>query len=175
MDYRRAWHAGGTYFFTVNLLQRRDNDLLIKHIDVLRNVVKKVKNKHPFIIHGWVVLPEHFHCVIELPPDDMDFALRLRLIKSGFYKAIPKTEYRSGVRIKRGERGIWQRRYWEHLIKKEADYQAHVDYVHINPLKHGLVKQVVDWEYSTFHRLVKVGVYPGNWAGGFEGNLNYED
>ena len=74
MDYRRAWHAGGTYFFTVNLLQRRDNHLLVKHIDVLRNVVKKVKNKHPFIIHGWVVLPEHFHCVIELPPDDVDFA-----------------------------------------------------------------------------------------------------
>ena len=90
MGYRRAWHAGGTYFFTVILLQRRDNDLLVKHIEVLRNVVKKVKNKHPFIIHGRVVLPEHFHCVIELPPDDMDFALRLRLIKSGFSKAIPK-------------------------------------------------------------------------------------
>ena len=61
MDYRRAWHAGGTYFFTVNLLQRCDNDLLVKHIDILRGVVKKVKNSHPFIIHGWVVLPEHFH------------------------------------------------------------------------------------------------------------------
>ena len=175
MDYRRAWHAGGTYFFTVNLLQRRDNHLLVKHIDVLRNVVKKVKNKHPFIIHGWVVLPEHFHCVIELPPDDMDFALRLRLIKSGFSKAIPKTEYRSDVRIERGERGIWQRRYWEHLIKNEADFQAHMDYVHINPVKHGLVKHVVDWEYSTFHRLVKAGIYPHNWAGEFEGNLNYQD
>ena len=175
MDYRRAWHAGGTYFFTVNLLQRRDNHLLVKHIDVLRNVVKKVKNPHPFIIHGWVVLPEHFHCVIELLPDDMDFALRLRLIKSGFSKAIPKTEYRSDVRIKRGERGIWQRRYWEHLIRSEADYQAHMDYVHINPLKHGLVGSVADWEYSTFHRLVKAGIYPHNWAGGGEVALSYED
>ena len=133
MDYRRAWHAGGTYFFTVNLLQRGDIDSLVKHIAVLRSVVKKVKNNHPFIIHGWVVLPDHLHCVIELPNDDADFATRLRLIKSGFSKPIPKVEYHSAVRIKRGERGIWQRRYWEHLIKNEADYQAHMDYV---PLTH---------------------------------------
>ena len=175
MDYRRAWYAGGTCFSTVNLLQRRDNDLLVKHIDILRNVVKKVKNSHPFIIHGWVVLPEHFHWVIELPPDDVDFALRLRLIKSGFSKAIPKTEYRSEIRLKRGERGIWQRRYWEHLIRNEEDYQAHMDYVHINPVKHGLVKLVADWEYSTFHRLVKAGIYPHNWASGAEDNISYED
>ena len=142
MDYRRAWHAGGIYFFTVNLLQRGDNDLLVKHTDVLRSIVKKVKNKHHFIIHGWVVLSDHFHCVIELPNDDANFATRLRLIKPGFSKAIPKMEYRSAVRIKRGERGIWQRRYLEHLIKNEADCQAHMDYVHINPVKHGLVKQV---------------------------------
>ena len=76
MDYRRAWHAGGTYFFTVNLLQRGDIDSLVKHIAVLRSVVKKVKNNHPFIIHGWVVLPDHLHCVIELPNDDADFATR---------------------------------------------------------------------------------------------------
>ncbi len=174
MDYRRAWHAGGTYFFTINLLKRRDNDLLIRHIDILRAVVKSVKNNHPFIIHGWVVLPDHLHCVIELPNDDADFATRLRLIKSGFSKAMPKTEYRTDVRIKRGERGIWQRRYWEHLIKNDADYQAHMDYVHINPVKHGLAKQVVDWPYSTFHRWVKRGVYKAHWAGGVEGDLNYD-
>jgi putative transposase len=174
MDYRRAWHAGGTYFFTLNLLQRRDNDLLIRHIDILKSIIKKVKNKHPFIIHGWVVLPDHLHCVIELPTNDADFATRLRLIKSGFSKAIPKTEYRSDVRIKRGERGIWQRRYWEHLIKNDADFQAHMDYVHINPVKHGLVKQVSDWPYSTFRRWVKLGVYSANWAGGSEEALNYD-
>ncbi|MEQ1599590.1 MAG: transposase [Methylotenera sp.] len=174
MDYRRAWHAGGTYFFTINLLKRRDNDLLIRHIDILRRVVKRVKKNHPFTIHGWVVLPDHLHCIIELPNDDVDFATRLRLIKSGFSKAIPKTEYRSDMRIKRGERGVWQRRYWEHLIKNEADYQAHMDYVHINPLKHGLVKLVCDWPYSTFHHWVKLGVYLENWAGGVESILNYE-
>ena len=175
MDYRRAWHKGGTYFFTVNLLQRTHNDLLIQHIDILRSVVKKVKSTHPFIIHAWVVLPEHMHCVIELPSDDADFATRWRLIKSGFSKAMPKNERRSNVRIKRGERGIWQRRYWEHLIKNDADYQAHMDYVHINPLKHGLVSQVKDWPYSTFHRWVTHGLYPADWAGRDERGLTYND
>jgi putative transposase len=98
-----------------------------------------------------------------------------RLIKAGFSKAIPTTEYLSLVRKRRGERGIWQRRYWEHLIKDERDYHSHMDYVHINPVKHGLVKRVVDWPHSTFHRLVEGGVYPRNWAGGEEDMLSYHD
>jgi putative transposase len=93
MDYRRVWHQGGTYFFTVNLLQRKGNDLLVRHIEPLREALKVVKARHPFEIHGWVVLPEHFHCVLELPPDDADYATRLRLIKIGFSKALPKTEH----------------------------------------------------------------------------------
>lgn len=104
-DYRRAWHAGGIYFFTVNLLQRQQNDLLVRRIDVLRDVVKITRKSHPFRIHGWVVLPDHLHCVIELPPDDVDFALRWRLIKTGFSKALPKVERLSSVRAKRG--GQW--------------------------------------------------------------------
>lgn len=174
-DYRRAWHPGGTYFFTVNLLQRHGNDLLIRHVDVLREVVALVRRRHPFQIHGWVVLPEHLHCVIELPPDDADFATRWRLIKMGFSKAIPRTEPLSQVRANRGERGIWQRRYWEHLIRDEADFQAHMDYVHINPVKHGLVNRVADWPHSTFHRLVAQGIYPVDWAGGSEASINYPD
>lgn len=116
MDYRRAWHQGGTYFFTVNLLQRKNNNLLVEQVQVLRNVVAQVKKTYPFIIHAWVVLPEHLHCVIELPENDADFKTRWMLIKMLFSKAIPKTEARSAIRIKRRERGIWQRRYWEHLI-----------------------------------------------------------
>lgn len=175
MDYRRAWHAGGTYFFTINLFERKNNRLLVEYIDVLRQSISKVKQAHPFIIHAWVVLPDHMHCVIELPQGDADFAIRLRLIKVNFSKALPKTEHRSTVRIKRGERGIWQRRYWEHLIKDEADYQAHMNYVHINPVKHGLVKQVKDWPYSTFHKLVEQGTYSQDWAGGLEDVLLYQD
>ena len=168
--YRRVWHPGGTYFFTVNLLQRKGNDLLVRHIQSLRESVREVKSRHPFEIHGWVVLPEHFHCVLELPHGDTDYPTRLRLIKIGFSKSLPKTERRSAVRIKRGERGIWQRRYWEHLIRDEADYRAHLDYIHYNPVKHGWAKQVKDWPYSTFHRWVRQGVYPLEW-GGAEGDL----
>ncbi len=174
-DYRRAWHPGGTYFFTVNLLQRQGNDLLVRHIDTLRRVVASVKSRHPFRIHAWAVLPEHLHCIIELPPGDADFATRWRLIKMGFSKSLPITERRSQVRQNRGERGVWQRRFWEHLIRDEADYRAHMDYVHINPVKHGLVSRVCDWPYSTFHRLVEHGQYPHDWAGGEELVLGYED
>ena len=174
-NYRRAWHAGGTYFFTVNLLQRHGNDLLVRHIDLLRRVVAAVRSRHPFHIHGWVVLPEHLHCVMELPLNDMDFALRWRLIKLNFSKGLPQTERRSKVRVARGERGIWQRRSWEHLIRDDADMQAHMDYVHFNPVKHGLVKRVADWPISTFHGLVKQGVYPPDWGGGEDALLPYSD
>ena len=160
----------------MNLLQRRGNNLLVRHIDLLREVVRIVKQNHPFKIHGWVVLPDHLHCVIELPEGDVDFATRWRLIKMGFSKGLPRIERLSKVRERRGERGIWQRRFWEHLIRDEADYQAHMDYVHINPLKHGLVRRVVDWPHSTFHRLVAIGVYPADWAGeGLAESLNYRD
>jgi len=126
------------------MLERNGNDLLIRHVDLLREAVRSVKHRHPFVIHGWVVLPDHLHCVIELPIDDANFAVRWRLIKMHFSKALPLTEPRSQVRVKRGERGIWQRRYWEHLIRNEADFRAHMDYVHINPVKHGLVGRVAD-------------------------------
>ncbi len=174
-DYRRAWHPGGTYFFTVNLLHRYGNDLLTRQIELLRETVSSVQQRHPFDIHGWVVLPEHMHCVIELPPDDADYAKRWRLIKTEFSKALPHTETLSKVRSERGERGIWQRRYWEHLIRDDRDYRAHMDYVHINPVKHGLVACVSDWPYSTFHCLVAEDVYPANWGGGNEDELKYSD
>ena len=167
-DYRRAWLPGGTWFFTVNLFRRNNNDLLVQHVDRLRAAVAEVRRRHPFVIHAWVVMPDHLHCVISLPEGDADFALRWRLIKIGFSKSLPMVEYRTTVRQRRGERGIWQRRYWEHLIRDDADFAAHVDYVHINPVKHGLVRCVADWPYSTFHRLVAMGIYSADWAGDTE-------
>jgi putative transposase len=175
MDYRRAWHPGGTYFFTIALLRRHGNDLLVRHADVLRDIVAHVRGQCPFVIHAWVVLPDHMHCIIELPPDDTDFAKRIRLIKMMFSKAMPKTEIRSETRVRRGERGIWQRRYREHQIRDETDFRAHMDYVHINPFKHGLVRQVCDWPHSTFHRLVRQGVYPTDWAGSASDLQLYDD
>jgi putative transposase len=153
-DYRRAWAPGGTYFFTVNLLERKGNNLLIRKIEHLLTSVSSVRKRHPFTIHAWVVLPEHLHCVIELPQDDTDYSVRWRLIKMEFSKALPRTERLSLVRARRGERGIWQRRYWEHMIRDDRDYRAHMDYVHINPVKHGLVQKMADWPFSTLHRLV---------------------
>jgi putative transposase len=165
-NYRRALIPEGTWFFTVNLLERHGNELLVREIDLLRQVVMLVRKKYPFHIDAWVVLPEHLHCVLTLPEGDSDFSLRWRLIKSAFSRALPKTETLSAVRHAAGERGIWQRHFWEHLIRDEVDFQKHVDYVHVNPLKHGLVNCVNDWPYSTFHRYVAAGVYPVEWCGG---------
>ena len=164
-NYRRAFIPGGTWFFTVNLLQRHQNDLLVRELGLLRDTVIRVRERYPFRTDAWVVLPDNLHCVWTLPPGDSDFSTRWRLIKSGFSRGLPKTERRSDVRKAAGERGIWQRHYWEHLIRDDADYQWHVDYVHFNPLKHGLVKRVSDWPHSTFHRYVTRGVYPADWCG----------
>ena len=167
-NYRRFFIPGGTWFFTVNLLQRHNNDLLVREIELLRQTVRRVRERYPFHIDAWVVLPEHLHCVLTLPPGDSDFSTRWRLIKSGFSRALPKTERLSAVRKAAGERGIWQRHFWEHWIRDETDYQRYVDYVHVNPMKHGHVKRVRDWPYSTFHRYVEAGIYPANWCGNLD-------
>ena len=172
-DYRRNRVQGGTYFFTVNLLERRSK-LLTEHIDVLRASVKAVQKRKPFHIDAWVVLPNHMHCVWTLPMGDDDYHARWKAIKTAFSKAVPQIERLSAVRKARAERGIWQRRYWEHTIRGDKDYAAHMDYVHINPVKHGLVKQVKDWPYSTFHEMVKQGIYPEDWAGAILDELQYE-
>jgi putative transposase len=134
-NYRRALIPGGCFFFTVNLLERRQT-LLVDEIAALREAVATTRQGHPFIIDAFVVLPDHLHAVWTLPPGDSDFSTRWRLIKSRFAKALPKQERLSAVRKARGERGIWQRRFWEHLIRDEADYGRHVEYCYINPLKH---------------------------------------
>ena len=166
-NYRRAFVPGGCWFFTVNLLERR-NALLVDRIDALRDAVEKTRSRYPFVIDAMTVLPDHIHAVWTLPPGDADFSLRWRLIKSRFAQAMPKQESLSRVRKARGERGIWQRRFWEHLIRDEADYARHVEYCYINPVKHGLVARVCDWSYSSFHRDVRAGIVPLDWAGDAE-------
>ena len=163
-NYRRAIVPGGCFFFTVNLLQRRQT-LLVDHIAALREAVVTTQRSHPFTIDAFVVLPDHLHAVWTLPLDDCDFSTRWRLIKSRFAAALPRQERRSEIRIARRERGIWQRRFWKHLIRDQADYARHVDDCHINPVKDGLVARVGDWPYSSFHRAVRAGVFPPDWAG----------
>jgi len=163
--YRRHRVPGGTYFFTVNLYDRRSR-LLTSNIDLLRDAVRKVHARAPFHIDAWVVLPDHLHSVWTLPEDDLNYSGRWQAIKTAFSKQIPAGEFRSASRDGKGERGIWQRRFWEHTIRDDHDYAAYVDYVHFNPVKHGLVANAADWRYSSFHRAVAMGLYQADWAGG---------
>jgi len=162
--YKRVWIAGGAYFFTVVLNERRSAALLVEHIDALREAFRLTKQSHPFDIDAVVVMPDHLHAIWRLPRGDADFAMRWRLIKSRFSRAIQADEPISESRARKGERGVWQRRYWEHLIRNERDYHAHIDYIHYNPVKHGHVTKVGDWPHSSFHRFVRDGLYPCDWA-----------
>ena len=162
VHYRRSLLAGGTFFFTVNLRDRR-RGLLVEHVDALRDIVRAVKREKPFVIDAMVVLPDHWHAVWTMPPDDSGYAQRLRLIKARFTRHL----LREGVRLERDTRGeydLWQRRFWEHTIRDARDLQAHVNYVHINPVKHGHAARAVDWPHSTIHRYVEGGLLPVDWA-----------
>jgi putative transposase len=166
-NYRRAFVAGGCWFFTVNLLDRRSR-MLTDEIEALREAVRATRGRYPFHIDAMVVLPDHLHAVWTLPPGDADFPMRWRLIKARFVKTLPQQERLDAVRRARGERGIWQRRFWEHLIRNDADYARHVEYCYINPVKHGLATSVRDWPHSSFHRDVRAGIFPEDWAGNVE-------
>lgn len=164
-DYRRNLIPGGTFFFTVTLRDRRSN-FLVCHIDALRDAIRTTRARAPFRIDAWVVLPDHMHCLWTLPEGDADFPARWRAIKIAFSKTLPVCEPRTPVMTARGERGIWQHRYWEHTIHDARDYAAHMDYIHFNPVKHGYVARPQDWLYSTFRSCVAKGLYPAQWSSG---------
>jgi putative transposase len=163
-DYRRYWVPGGTYFFTVNLADR-SRRLLVERVDVLRGAVDAVLRSHPFDEMAWVVLPNHLHALWALPDGDDDFATRWMLIKQRFSRHVAGSERISDSRRRRGERGVWQRRYWEHLIRDQRDLRHHIQYIHFNPVKHGLVARVADWPHSSFHDHVREGRVPVGWGG----------
>ncbi len=163
--YRRNRVAGGSYFFTVNLAERRRR-LLTDNIELLRAAFRAVRRRRPLTIDAIAVLPDHLHAVWTLPAGDDGFAARWRLIKASFTRGLPAEERVSASRGRKGERGIWQRRYWEHTLRDDDDFARHIDYIHFNPVKHGHVKRVKDWPYSSFHRMVRLGIYPDDWAGG---------
>ena len=165
-EYRRAYVPGASWFFTVNLAHRKDNHLLVERIDSLRTAFATVKARHTFRMDAIVILPEHLHCIMTLPEGDANFSVRWNLIKGNFSRVIEKGERVSQSRTIRGERGIWQRRFWEHLIRDQEDFNRHVDYTHWNPVKHGWVHRVADWPHSSFHEYVKREIYPVDWCGG---------
>lgn len=162
--YRRNLAAGGTYFFTVALADR-SGSLLTENIQRLRSVYRRVQLELPFETLAVCVLPEHLHAIWTLPPEDADYATRWNLIKGGFSRGLPPQPGRSDSKRRKREKGIWQRRFWEHTIRDDDDLQRHVDYIHHNPLKHGLVQRVADWPHSSFHRYVARGSLPVDWAG----------
>jgi len=162
-EYRRARQAGGTYFFTANLFDRR-SDLLTRRIEAFRVAVTKQRRQRAFVIDAAVVLPEHVHMIWTLPTGDGDFSARWRRIKDDLTRRGGDTSPRSASRRKRKERVVWQRRFYEPMIRDEADFRRHVDYIHYNPVKHGLVDRPVDWPYSSIHRHIARGILPATWG-----------
>ena len=162
--YRRAKVGGGVFFFTVTLADR-SSDLLVRHVDHLRKVYASVQEWYPFETIAICILPDHLHAIWLLPTGDTDFPLRWRLIKTGFSRDLDSNPKRSSSKIAKREKGIWQRRYWEHAIRDETDLARHVDYIHFNPVKHGYASQVRDWPHSSFHRFVARGVLLPDWGG----------
>jgi len=148
----------------VNLADRRLG-LSTEHITLLRAAFRQVRARHPFMIEAAVILPDHLHAIWTLPDGDADFATRWRLIKSGFSHALPGGERNSASQAAKDERGIWQRRYWEHTLRDGDDFAGHLDYIHFNPVKHGHAAHVRHWPFSSFRRWVRLGAYPVDWAG----------
>lgn len=138
--------------------------MLIDQIDKLRHSFQRVLGLYPFEIDGIVILPDHIHMIMTLPPHDSNYSLRIRLIKATFSKKIVINDTISPARNKKGERGIWQRRFWEHLIRDQKGYEHHLNYIYYNPVKHGYVKMASAWQYSSIHRAIKKGDILENWA-----------
>jgi putative transposase len=162
-QYRRANINGITFFFRV-VLADRSSKLLVDDVDRLREVYRIVRERRPFETVAICVLPDHIHAIWTLPEGDADFSIRWSLIKSGFSRGLAD-EPRSPSKIVKREKGIWQRRFWEHAIRDDTDLERHIDYVHFNPVKHRHVTRVVDWPHSSFHRYVERGVLDADWGG----------
>jgi len=162
--YRRAQIEGGTFFFTITLADR-SGDLLVRHVDQLRQAYKFVVDRYPFETIAICILPDHLHAIWSLPNGDDNFSLRWSIIKSKFSRELPAANMRSQSNIAKRDKGIWQRRYWEHAIRDDRDLARHVDYIHFNPVKHQYVSQVRDWPHSSFHKYVERGILPPDWGG----------
>ena len=166
MQYRRAKIEGAAYFFTVVTYQRKRFLCTPDNAECVRQAFREVMRHHPFQIDAFVLLPDHLHCIWTLPPQDRDFSTRWRLIKSHFSRgcraACPSAITAS--RRKKQEQAIWQRRFWEHWLRDDEDFDRHVEYIHYNPVKHGLAPATRDWPYSSFHRYVRDGIIDPEWG-----------
>ena len=161
--YRRAVVPGGTFFFTVTLADRRSS-VLVDHVGLLRSAFRQARGRRSFAVDAIVVLPDHLHVILTLPAGDSDFSGRWKAIKAAFTRSVVAT----GLTIARDHRGeylLWQRRFWEHTIRDDPDFERCANYIHFNPVKHGLASVPVAWPYSSLHRYVRAGILPSDWGG----------
>jgi len=174
-NYRRSWVKGGTFFFTVVTYHRQPILTSDTARRLLRSAWKEVQQRFPFTIDAVCLLPEHIHCIWVLPEEDADYSVRWKEIKRLFtqryLEQIGIGEARSASRLRRGEAAIWQRRFWEHTIRDEADLNRHRETIHYNPVKHGQVDRVSAWRWSSFHRYVRMGFYDLAWVQGVEADM----
>ena len=165
-SYIRDKSKGGTYFLTVNLLDRK-SQLLTTYANEFRQAYRITKQNHNFQLHALILLPDHIHMLITLAEESDNYAVIISSLKTHFSRQIVKSddEVINQSRSKKRERGIWQRRFWEHRIRDELDYQRHMDYIHYNAVKHGYVTSPMNWPYSTFRKCVDRGFYSSDWGG----------
>lgn len=166
-DYQRPHAPGATLFFTVVTNLRRPilgSDIAL---ECLHTALRDVRNRYPFRLDAFVILPDHLHCLWSLPENDTKFSMRWSAIKAGFtrqYLANDGDEPpRSESRRKRGERGIWQRRFWEHVVRDDTEFGHYLDYIHYNPVKHGLADCPHAWAQSSFAQWVRANEYASDW------------
>jgi putative transposase len=168
-EYRRTRIEGATYFFTVVTFRRQPILCLPESLDAMRDVITDVAQRHPFQADAWVVLPDHMHFVWTLPEGDSNYSVRWAIVKKELTKRLSSSigtdNARTQSRQHHREGTVWQRRFWEHQIRDEQDFRAHVDYIHFNPVKHGLVGSPNEWRCSSFHGWVAQGAYEEDWGG----------
>ncbi|MBV9575221.1 MAG: transposase [Gammaproteobacteria bacterium] len=157
-QYKRFYQSGGYYFFTLVSYHRRPIFVNCENVKYFKDAIDKVKKSYPFFLNAIVILPDHLHCIWRLPENDKDFSTRWRLIKRYF-----SMKMNTAINH-RNEKEIWQRRFWEHSIRNEIDWQKRMDYIHYNPVKHGLVTSPGDWKHSSFNYWVKKGIYEKDWG-----------
>ena len=165
-NYRRTRIAGGTYFFTVVTFRRLPLLASSSGISVLQSSFEAVMTRHPFTVEAMVIMPDHLHCSWTLPDGDHDFSTRWRLAKARFSRACQRSpvERIPSSLLRKREKGVWQQKFWEHCIRDDTDFNAHCDYIHYNPVKHGLAQSPGEWQHSTFGQFVQAGFYPPDWG-----------